>query len=91
MLTELEISEPNQIEGESTIGIGSTEAVLKPMEGEETPRTEAMVFRTTDDRHSFGSKSPRKIEMRLMEPTQGNASLQIVSKLADIDSLKSIT
>lgn len=57
MLTELEIKELNQIEGGGTIGIDSTQAVLKAT-GEEMDRTDAEMF-STEVVYSLDSKSPR--------------------------------
>lgn len=74
VLTELEIEEPNQIEGGGTIGIESTPAVLK-VTREEMDRTDTKVFSTAEVVHSLDSKSPRKIETRLRESTQRNDPL----------------
>lgn len=54
VLTELEIKEPNQIEGGGTIGIDSTPAVLKAT-GEEMDRTGTKVFSTAEVVHSLDS------------------------------------
>lgn len=58
----------------------------------EKKRTELVLryFETIEDMHSFDSKSPRKFYISFMESAPENNSLEIVSKLADIDSLKSI-